>query len=144
MREEDKVIVQFLDDEKCLNSLRSYSGLDKNNYNKERYNINRQEFLDRTKQYYIDNNDKIKAYQKIYNEENREKVLLRQRKYCQEHADKYRENSKKNYMLKKDELLQSRTCQCGSTYVLMGKNRHERTKKHQLWLIDQETTTETI
>ena len=35
-------------------------------------------------------------------------------------------------------------CQCGSELAIGNKSDHERTKKHQAWLKDQEATAETI
>ena len=126
LREEDRILTNFLNDPKCLNSLRAFTGLDKDTYNKERYEANKQELLDKQKQYYEHNKDTILQYQKDYNEKNKEKILERQHMYSQCHADKYRVNSKRHYMMNKDKLLEKQECGCGSTYVFMGENRHEK------------------
>ena len=138
LREEDRVLINYINDPLCLNSLRAFCGLDKNIYNKERYIANKQECLSRQKEYYINHADEIKNYQKEYNEKNKEKVCFRYRRYYLEHAEQTKERSKKHYNSNKETLLEEQLCPCGSTYVLMGKNRHERTIKHQKWIKENE------
>jgi len=75
-------------------------------YNKQRYDDNRDEINDRVKKYYADNKDKKLDYQKEYDKKNRDKII----------------------QYKKEKLL----CpHCGCSYRRDGKSTHQKTKKHQ-------------
>ena len=75
------------------------------------------------KQHYKDNREKIKEYQKEYRENNKEY----QKEYREKNKEKikqYREDKKEKY-----------TCGCGSCITIDSKSRHEKTKKHQNYLL---------
>ena len=115
MREENTVIEMYLTDEKCLNSVRPwFSPMEK----EEKHKINQINVKIYKREYYEENIDKKKEYDKLYREKNRE----------------YYDKLKKQIF----------NCACGSECSITHKSRHEKTKKHQAWLNDKQQTSETI
>ena len=99
----------------CVNKQKAYTGLTKIEYNKERYQNNK---------------DKIQEYKKEYYQLNREKLLERNRKYKQDNKDKikqYYQNNKDKILEKNKEKI---TCACGSIVRKSDLSRHQKTKKH--------------
>ena len=153
LRAENVVIMSHLHDEKCLNSIRSFISEGELKENNKKYG----------KKYREENKDKIKEFEKLYYEENKEHLLKYHKEYREQNVDKikdwqkgYRDknekqiksNKKQYYEENKDKSLEKQKtefkCQCGSELAIGNKSDHERTKKHQAWLKDQEATAETI
>ena len=68
-----------------------------------------------SKQYYLDNKDKIKQYR----EDNKDKIHKRHKQYYENNKDKIQ--SSKNRQC---------DCSCGGNYTSVNKARHMKTKKH--------------
>ena len=84
----------------------------------EYYTEHRDHIIDYLIQYRIDNNERLKEF------------------------DKNRYNARKEKMLQR--MAEKYTCACGSISATGNKSKHEKTKKHQAWLLDQKQTAETI
>lgn len=77
------------------------------------------------KQYRKDNEEKLKKQGKEYREKNKE--LLKQK-----HKEWYKgEGAKKYYEKKKQELKESKICECGMSYSWGNQVRHTKTKRHE-------------
>jgi len=76
------------------------------------------------------------AYQKQQNINNKDK----KRQYDIDNADKIKEQSKQYYINNKDKLKEQiakkTTCVCGSVYRACDKTRHEKSIKHQKYLVN--------
>ena len=66
----------------------------------ERYDDNKEQILERNKQYREDNKEQILERNKQYNEENKEYILERQRKYNKENKKQISEKRKERYQAK--------------------------------------------
>ena len=66
------------------------------------------------RKYYEANKERIKEYHKEWRQANKERI--------------------------KEQKRQKTTCGCGSEYTKRNKTKHERTKKHQKWLKNLETS----
>ena len=97
---------------------------------KERY--------EKKQQYYEKNKDYIIEKSKMYYEENKDYVLEKRKQHYAEHKDVINESHKKYNEANKELLskrrLQSINCECGYSYTLCNKARHEKTQLHQLYL----------
>jgi hypothetical protein len=85
---------------------------------------NRKEYY---KQYQQDNKEKISSRKKIWYENNREILKEYYKNYQQANKEKIAEYNK----TKRAEIF---LCECGGKYSCQHKTRHERTKKHLIWL----------
>ena len=134
LREEDRVLQMFLDDEKCLNSLRPLVPLDEQlRRKKERYYEDHEKKLNRMKVYRKEHIEKLKLQVKEHYQEHKQEALDYQEKYRNENRQKMRDRDNEKYI-----------CGCGTTNSHGHKSRHEKTKKHIAWLKDQQQTAETI
>ena len=83
------------------------------------------------KEYYEDHKEEIRQTQKEYYEDHKEEF----KKYYEDH----KEEKKQYYEDNKEELLKKAkekyTCDCGGKYTYSGKTTHERTKKHQDFIL---------
>lgn len=75
--------------------------------------------LDKKKEYYNKNKDKIKNKNKKYYDEHRDKML--------EHMKKNRE--KKKY-IRNESLNEKLECECGGRYTVRNQSTHHKTKRH--------------
>ena len=83
------------------------------------------------KEWNKNNVDKCREYRKKYRTNNVEKVLEGKKKYYQDNKEKIAEYNKK-YRL--DNKI---SCSCGGKYIKCNKSNHERTKKHQKFIKNQ-------
>ena len=123
LREEDKIIQMYIHDEKCLNSKRPW--------------ITLQEKKEKEKQYYKENKERIQKYKHEWDILNKENNSEKRKEYKEKHREKISEKDKKYYKIEY-------TCICGAVGHLTHKARHEKSKKHQALLTDQQQTAETI
>lgn len=91
------------------------------------------------------NKDLIKEKSKIKRQENKEKIQEKGKQYYEENKEKmlkkfkeYREKNKEEY-LKKQAMYRALhknkiQCDCGGSYIELGKYKHENTKKHLNYL----------
>jgi hypothetical protein len=86
------------------------------------------------KEYREDNKEIIKEMKKEYRNNNVDKIKESKREYYEENKLKINEKHKNNYLIKKDILLQTCNCICGSSFVGCGKSRHEKTIKHKNYI----------
>jgi len=94
------------------------------------------------KTYYEKNKEDIQAYKKTYRENNRENIQAYKennkeaiRAYEKDYREKNKEAMqayKKAYNEKHSDRI---NCGCGGKYTLMGKSRHEKTKKHLKFIL---------
>ena len=92
------------------------------------------------KEYYEANKERKKEYQKEWSRANKEK----RKEYYEANKERIKEYHKEwrqaNKERIKEQKRQKTTCGCGSEYTKRNKTKHERTKKHQKWLKNLETS----
>ena len=121
---------------------------------KEYYENNKEKILEKCKEYSIDNKDKIKERKKKYHEDNKEQIKDKHKKYYEDNKeqkkeyynnnkDKIKEQKKEYYYNNKEKILEKCkkkfNCKCGGYYTFQCKARHERTLKHQNYLLSIES-----
>lgn len=103
-------------------------------------------------QYRSDNQEQYRAYCAQYQQDHRDELRASQAQYRQDHQEQYRAYCAQYYLNHRDELRaskaqyrqdhrdeinarqrQKRLCECGLEYTQQNKQRHLRTKKHQLF-----------
>ena len=87
------------------------------------------------KEYEKDNEEYRREYKKEYNNKNAEILKLKRA----EKADEAIERAKKYYETNKEKVNTKIECECGGHYLLRSKNRHIETKKHQEYLIENQS-----
>lgn len=103
----------------CVNKIKNqglFNSLGKAEYDKQYYDEHK---VQKT-QYYEKHKDRINEYSRKY---------IKQ--YYSKNKEKCKGQNKKNYEKNKKELLGKHNCQCGFSYTLQHKLRHERSNKHQ-------------
>lgn len=90
-----------------------------NGTQKEYYEKNKEKMRKQHKEYYDEHKEEVSLYNKEYASKNKEKLALYKKEYASKNKDKI-------------------TCECGSTMLYTGRNKHKKTKKHQNFLISQE------
>ena len=73
---------------------------------KHRYEQNRDEILEKQKQYYEQNKDKKREYNREYREQNKDKIREYQREYRQQNKEKIQERKKQYYEQNKEQILE--------------------------------------
>jgi hypothetical protein len=120
---------------------------------KEYYEENKQQILEQIKEYREINKEEIKEKRIQYYQEHREEILEQKHEYNEAHKDEkheynqkyYKENTeqiiikgKQYYDENKAKIIEKKKikieCCCGSIYRGGERARHEKTKKHQLFL----------
>ena len=76
-----------------------------------------------------------KERNKQYGIENRENILQRKKRYYNENKEKFLERQKQNYLKNREKILEKHNCICGTTYTKKHKKRHEKSQKHQNYLL---------
>ena len=126
LKAENDIIEECLKDEKCLNSIRSWTGLNTNDmkeyrklynekfkdeissvnkkYKQKYYETYKDEILNEHKTYYQNNRDKVLENKKIYNNQNKEKILEYKAIYNVNNKTKIKEKLKQYYEENKDKL----------------------------------------
>lgn len=94
---------------------------------KEYYELNKAEVLDKQKGYYEQNKERISQQRKIYQEQNKDKISTQMKKYFQQNKKILSEKHNAKYI-----------CGCGVESTIGNKTRHEKTKKHQAFIQQQE------
>ena len=97
-------------------------------YNKEYCEKNKEEISQQRKLFYEENKQKILIDKKTYYKDNKEKIALKKKEYYEKNKEKINEINEKKRKVKY-------TCDCGSTLRKVDKNRHEKSKKHQNFLL---------
>ena len=113
IKEENNYIQKHIDDEYCLNTLHSIFNCEKRKQDMDQYND----------KYYKINSEKLKEYQQQYALNNKDKVLQSKKEYREKNKDKISERKSTKY-----------TCICGSSLTIDHKVRHEKSKKHILYV----------
>jgi hypothetical protein len=105
-------------------------------YNKERYEKNKQEILQQRKDYREENKEKIAHRKKEYYKENKQEILQQQKEHYEENKQEilqqqkeYREKNKQEIAQKKKEKVECNNC--GSVVTKSHLLRHKRTNKCQ-------------
>ena len=85
------------------------------------------------------NKEKVKQYKQNDYIRHKEEILKKKKEYSEQNKERLQEYRKQYYeqqikVKRKEEYI----CGCNSTFSLLYKLQHEKTKKHQAWLHDQE------
>ena len=122
-REEDLYIRKYISDPRCLNSRREI--------------ITYEEKLQLNIDNYYKNIEYFKAQSKIYREENKQKIEEKMKPYREVHK-KEKAQYDKMYKEKNKEKIKEKesihNCECGGRYTYKHKARHDKTKKHLLFI----------
>lgn len=86
------------------------------------------------KQYWEENENKIKEYKKEYNKENENKIKEYKKEYYKENENKLKEQHKHYYEINKEKFNEKHICDCGGIYTYTHKARHEKSLKHQNYI----------
>ena len=103
----------------------------KHQYSKQYREDNKEILHERNKEWRELNKDRIIEEHKKYYESNKFQILEKQKIYEQINIDKKKERERQQY-----------ECQCGSSFRLYEKPRHNKSGKHQSYLKSLETTPE--
>ena len=89
-------------------------------YNKQYNGIHKDILREKKKEYRLENKEKLAVKQKEYREDNKEKIAVKKKEYYEDNKEKIIVKNKQPY-----------TCEvCRSIIRTASKARHERTKKH--------------
>lgn len=98
------------------------------------------------KEWYIDNKEEVLERVKDYRESKPEIIKERKKKYAEQNKEQIAEYQKYYANVNKEKLKQYKkektTCICGSVFRKGEKSRHERTKKHKDYLTNHIIATE--
>jgi hypothetical protein len=83
------------------------------------------------KEYYEENNEKIKEYNKEYNKKNNEKIKEYRDEYNEKNKTKIREREKEYREQNKEYRKQKVLCECGCEVSKINLSKHQKSKKHQ-------------
>ena len=85
-------------------------------------------------EWYQENKDKILEDQAQYYKANKDKILEDQAQYKKVNKVKIAEQNAERYQENKAKINEKFVCVCGGSYTNRDKSKHEKTKKHQLYL----------
>lgn len=119
LREEDELITKYKDDPYCLNMHRSFTGLNKQEYQKIYREDNKDKIQEKKKEWIKSNKDKMQVYFKEYHLKNQEVKINNSREWYKNNKDR-----------KKECDGQKIECICGIITNYGNRLRHERSKKH--------------
>lgn len=137
-------------DEKCLNTVASFTPEEETIKRKDEYaseyrgehrdkiseyaceyrKNNKERLLEEAKEYYLKHKGDRLEYRKKYYKENIEKIEAHRKEYAKLNKEKIREKKKLYYEKSKEKIMEKITCECGSIIARCERTRHERTKKH--------------
>ena len=107
---------------------------DLNEYRKKYYIEHIEKIKERVKKYQAEHTDEVREYNKKYQAEHAEALGEHKKKYRAVHREKTKEYNKNyrdiNSVELNKRLSEKFTCECGGTFSLWNKSRHEKTKKH--------------
>jgi|DEB0MinimDraft_6_1074348.scaffolds.fasta_scaffold04557_3 paraquat-inducible protein B len=106
---------------------------------KQYYESNKIEINERHKEYHHNNKQQINERKKQFYESNKQILLEKAKQIYETNKQQLAERMKQYYNNNKQQILeqlkQKYTCECGSTVRKDGKLRHEKTTKHQNFII---------
>ena len=91
---------------------------------KQYYEDNKEHINKINKQYQKDHIDELKQYRKQYWQDHRDELKIKKKQYNENHKEELKEKRKIKY-----------TCECGKIICKSVKKRHEKTKRHQKFLL---------
>ncbi len=112
-------------EEKSLENKREKEALEREWIEKLKPSLNSYIPTRTDKEYYQDNKEKIKERVKKHRELNKDKINEHNRKYHQDNREKILKQNKEKI-----------TCECGSIFRKNEIARHQRTKKHQSFILE--------
>ena len=136
LKEEDNMIQLYKNDPLCLNSCRPFTGMTRQEYNKKYYDENKDKIIANSKEYYTNNIDNVLQYHKEYYILNKKAIDDKCKARYDKQSDNYKTRSKEWYNNHKEDILKQIKCDCGGKYILMGKHRHEKKRKHLNYIND--------
>ena len=102
------------------------------------YEANKDIISDKKKEYYQNNKEAINQHKAEYAKQNKEFLAQLNQKWCQTNIEHVKQKSKEYYDTNKDKICEQKKatieCDCGSVVRRHEIKRHERTKKHLLYL----------
>jgi hypothetical protein len=108
---------------------------------KEYRTDNKHKLSEISKEYYENNKEQVKAKVNEYRINNEVKIKIKKKEFYQANQQKLLETNKQYRLENKDKIKERKaikyTCACGSETCLHHKARHERSKKHLLFVSEQ-------
>ena len=102
---------------------------------KEYYQENAEHIKEQQKEYYQDNSEYFKEKNKKYREDNPEYCKKYNKEYREDNPEYYKKYNKKYYENNKEKIIeyksQKMTCECGITFRIDGKAKHEKSLTHK-------------
>ena len=106
------------------------------------YKDKKETIKERTREDYHNNIDQRKATQKEYRQRKKDILKEKKKQHREANFEEYQRRQKEAYQKKRETILEKMketyTCGCGATTTKCHKMRHEKSKKHQGWLKQQE------
>jgi hypothetical protein len=94
-------------------------------YQKEYHGKNKIRIAEHNKEYYQQNKNKIDEQRQVYIQKNKAKIAEQTKKYREQNKEKIKKTQTKTYI-----------CECCKlSLLILSKARHERSKKHQSFLL---------
>lgn len=103
---------------------------------KEYHNDNKEKINMICKQYRENNKEKVKQMYKNYNNNNKEKIKQYKTKYRFNNKEKIKQYRIDNKTIIREKSHIKNNCICGYDYTKPNKARHERSKRHQKYISD--------
>ena len=129
----------YMENNICVN--RNIPGRTKQEHSKQYRLDNAEKIREYSKQYNIDNAEKFREYGKQHRLNNAEKLKKRGKQYYRDNAEKKKQyrldiaERLKQYRLDNAEKLNEKfNCECGGKYTHANKPRHLKTNKHKKYL----------
>ena len=124
----------------CVNT--NVAGRPRSEWHKEYREKNKERLDEYYKEWSEHNKEHLQEYRKEYRENNIEHMKEKSKQWRDTHKEHKRETNRL-YRERNKEILREKekipfNCGCGSTVQKTEKARHEKTKKHQEWLQQQE------
>ena len=92
---------------------------------------NHDKLIEYNKQYYQEHKEDIKKNTNDYYYENKEAISNHKKEHRQNNLEKIREQERQAYQRNKAVKHRPYTCDCGATICFSAKSKHEKSKKHQ-------------
>ena len=127
LREEDKVIQIYLQDQKCLNVKRPFYGLEPKEQKEVYRKTNKEHLKEADKKYRAENYEQISIKQKQYRDKNKEMFSEYKKNWYENNKSEILEKRKIQYEQNKTEIT---TCTCGKLIKTIRLKRHLKSKKH--------------
>ena len=111
-------------------------------YNKEYCEKNKEPLQEIHHMYYEANKEVIQEKHMKYCQEHKEEIAQYKKQYAKDNKEYLKQQNKQHYEANKEKIRQrvseKQDCECGACYTIQHKKRHEKSQKHQNYLLSVE------